>query len=113
LRAAFDLGCCWIIVFGPATENCTYSLLAPTMALAACEAFQTNQPAWKRCWLLVAVCWFIAASLVGTTPIGKWVSLVMLPVGGLMIFGERLCSYWVAEENESCYADSGPLPVVP
>jgi hypothetical protein len=31
-RLAFDLGACWITAFGPATESCTYLLLAPTLA---------------------------------------------------------------------------------
>ncbi|MBX7103046.1 MAG: DUF2029 domain-containing protein [Gemmataceae bacterium] len=30
LQTAFDLGCCWATLFGPATESCTYLLLAPT-----------------------------------------------------------------------------------
>ena len=33
------LGCCWLIVFGPATESCTYILLAPGMAWALVDAF--------------------------------------------------------------------------
>jgi hypothetical protein len=31
LRTAFDLGCCWATVFGPATESCTYLLIAPSL----------------------------------------------------------------------------------
>jgi hypothetical protein len=112
LRAAFELGCCWIIMFGPATENCTYALLAPTMALAGYEAFQPGRPAWQRCWVLVGVLWFVGGSLAGVTPIGKSVSYAVMPLGGLMLLAERLCNYWVAEESQSCYVDSGPLPLV-
>ncbi|MBX3397203.1 MAG: DUF2029 domain-containing protein [Gemmataceae bacterium] len=35
LRFAFGLGCVWMTLFGPATENATYTLIAPTAALLA------------------------------------------------------------------------------
>lgn len=33
LVLAFHLGCIWMTLFGPATENSTYTLIAPTVAL--------------------------------------------------------------------------------
>jgi len=93
LRAAFDLGCCWIILFGPATENSTYALLAPTLAFAAWESLQDGQPAWQRLWLAATVSLFIIAVVVIATPLGKSVSFYPMPVGGLLLFAERLLSY--------------------
>jgi hypothetical protein len=90
LRAALDLGCCWIILFGPATESCTYALLAPTLALAAWEAFQPGQDAWKRWCMIAMVCLFAAATTVVIFPFGRQVSLFLLPLGALLLFAERL-----------------------
>jgi hypothetical protein len=61
------LGCCWMTVLGPATESCTYILLAPSIAWEIVEAWERDRPIWFRIWpvgaygLLVAAamsCWF-------------------------------------------------------
>jgi hypothetical protein len=93
LRAALDLGCCWIMLFGPATESCTYALLAPTLALAAWEAFQPGQAAWKRWCMIAMVGQFAAAMLVAVFPFGSRVSFFLLPLGALLLFAERLAHY--------------------
>ena len=92
LRAAFDLGCCWIVLFGPATENSTYALLAPTLALAAWEAFQPCEHAWLRWWMAATVGLFLVAVVIISTPIGKSVSFYLMPIGGLLMFCERFIS---------------------
>ena len=97
LRAAFDLGCCWIILFGPATESATYALLAPTMALAVWEAMQDGQPAWKRWWAFITVALFVSTALIAMMGAGKMVSFVLLPLGGLLVFAERLGEYGRAD----------------
>src|SRR5205807_1777725 len=40
------LGCCWMTVFGPATESCTYVLIAPTLAAALLLSWKGAQPRW-------------------------------------------------------------------
>jgi hypothetical protein len=92
LRAALDLGCCWIVLFGPATENCTYILLAPTMALAAAEGVRLGKPAWKRWWLIVMVSLFVASSVVMMFPGGRHYSFFLMPLGALLLLGERVVS---------------------
>ncbi|HYV38978.1 MAG TPA: glycosyltransferase family 87 protein [Gemmataceae bacterium] len=92
-RAAFDLGCCWIVLFGPATENCTYALLAPTAALATWEAFQDGQPVWKRLLMIAAAAVFLGTMLIMMlTPYGKYVSCVSMPLAGLLVLIERVLS---------------------
>jgi hypothetical protein len=39
LIAVFNLGSCWMLLFGPATEDATYAMLAPPVALALVQAF--------------------------------------------------------------------------
>ncbi len=52
LHLMLALGCCWMTVFGPATELCTYGLVAPAMALLLVECLE-------RKWSLVfqTLCW--------------------------------------------------------
>jgi hypothetical protein len=40
LTLLLALGCCWMTLLGPATESCTYILLAPSFAWAVIEAHQ-------------------------------------------------------------------------
>jgi hypothetical protein len=95
VRIAVDLGCCWVILFGPATESCTYTQLAPTLAFAALEAWQDARNTRSR-WLIVCVLAAFAASLLGVwSPFGRPISSVCLPAGALLLFGERLSRiYW-------------------
>ncbi len=97
LRRLLDLGCCWIIVFGPATENCTFILIAPTLALAVWEAYATGRPLWTR-WLLAAIVGiFVGSTLVTALPDGRnWV-YPLNPLAALLLFGERLASLRTAQ----------------
>jgi hypothetical protein len=94
IRAAFELGCCWIILFGPATENATYTVLAPTLALATWEALQPGQPSWIRRPMLGIVPFFVVASSVTIFPFGRSLSFWLMPSGALMLFVQRLAAYW-------------------
>src|SRR5262249_51258876 len=53
LTALLLLGTCWMTVFGPATESCTYILLAPALAWALLEAWWQGRPHWYRGVLVV------------------------------------------------------------
>jgi hypothetical protein len=121
LRAAFDLGSCWIILFGPATENSTYALLAPTMALAAWESHQDGQPAWRRWWLTGTVSLFVLSIVVTATPLGKSAAFYMMPLGALLLFAERLVTYCRRgrepglenTQNGDSMSDGSTLPICP
>lgn len=45
---ALGLTCGWMMLLGPATEGCTYVLLAPAMAWVVLEACATEAPAWQQ-----------------------------------------------------------------
>lgn len=99
LRRVLDLGCCWIIVFGPATENCTFILIAPTLALAVWEGYATARPLWTRCLLAAIVGMFVGNALVTALPDGKnWV-YPLNPLAALLLFGERLASLRTAQRE--------------
>jgi hypothetical protein len=46
LVALFTLGTCWMLLFGPSTEDATYAMIAPPLALAAIQAF--SERLWMR-----------------------------------------------------------------
>jgi hypothetical protein len=46
LVATFTLGTCWMLLFGPATEDATYAMIAPPIALAM--ARNERIPGWMR-----------------------------------------------------------------
>jgi hypothetical protein len=58
---AFSAGACWMLLFGPATEDATYVLIAPPLACALVEAFHKNMSVQMR----VLICASFGFLLVG------------------------------------------------
>jgi Glycosyltransferase family 87 len=48
LALMLSLACCWMTVFGPATESATYILLAPAVAWGLVESFSDPTARWRR-----------------------------------------------------------------
>jgi hypothetical protein len=46
LVAVFTLGTCWMLLFGPSTEDATYAMIAPPIALALAQTQRI--PGWMR-----------------------------------------------------------------
>ena len=96
------LGCCWLIVFGPSTESCTYILLAPGMAWALVDAFVFKRSNWTRAiqavvfglCMITSICnWFPDARM------REW-TFPLLPMASLLFFAERcyhVCVFWDRE----------------
>jgi hypothetical protein len=61
LICVLTLGTCWMLLFGPATEDATYAMLAPPLSLAMVQAFSQITP-W---WLRALICASYAVLLVG------------------------------------------------
>ena len=61
LICIFTLGTCWMLLFGPATEDATYAMIAPALSFAAIQAFSRMTPTWMR----VLICVSYAVLLVG------------------------------------------------
>jgi hypothetical protein len=61
LTCVFTLGTCWMLLFGPATEDATYAMIAPSLAFALVQAFHQST-AW---WMRVLVCASFAFLLLG------------------------------------------------
>jgi Glycosyltransferase family 87 len=72
------LGCCWMTALGPATESCTYILLAPCLAWALVNSSTLKEPRHQRALLLLSCTIFLIAQVA-----------VWFPGG----FGRRVHSY--------------------
>jgi hypothetical protein len=46
LIAVFSLGTCWMLLFGPSTEDATYAMIAPPLALALVQTFGQKISSW-------------------------------------------------------------------
>ena len=95
LTCVFTIGTCWMLLFGPTTEDATYAMIAPPLALALVQAFHQQTPRWMR----VLVCASFAILLLGLilnaffslkkTP---W-SMSVQPFGALLFAGYSIL--WV------------------
>ena len=61
LICVFSLGSCWMLLFGPSTEDATYVMLAPALVLAMVQSF--CQPKFKAG--LIPLCISFAVLLLG------------------------------------------------
>jgi hypothetical protein len=68
---ALGLGSCWMLLLGPATEGCTYVLLAPTLALALVPARGWRNLVALRAALLAGFWLLVVASAAVWFPGGK------------------------------------------
>jgi hypothetical protein len=48
LTAVFALGTCWMLLFGPSTEDATYAIIAPPLALALVQTPSQRMTGWMR-----------------------------------------------------------------
>ena len=89
LICLFTLGTCWMLLFGPATEDATYAMIAPALSFAIVQTFSQTTPSWMR----VSICASYAVLLFGLilnaffglkkTPY----SMSVQPVGALLFAG--------------------------
>jgi hypothetical protein len=90
LHCLLGLGCAWMVVFGPATENSTFMLVAPTMACAVLEGFGLDRPVWTRCLLAAMVGLFVGSTIITALPDGRNWAYPLNPLGAVLLFAERL-----------------------
>jgi hypothetical protein len=89
LICVLTTGTCWMLLFGPTTEDATYAMIAPVLAFAMVQAFHQETPLWMR----VLVCGSFALLLLGLilnaffslkkTPM----SMSVQPIGALLFAG--------------------------
>ncbi len=90
IQTILALGCCWMTVFGPCTESCTFILIAPPLAWALVDAFQPDRPLWSRWTLILVLLMFQANITVAWFPDGRYWLYGLQPLAALLFFLERL-----------------------
>jgi hypothetical protein len=86
LTFLLGLGCCWMTLFGPATESCTYILIAPVLAWSVLEGSVNSLPPWLRGLLLAAYGLLLAAALACWFPGGRSLhAFGIQPLAGLLL----------------------------
>lgn len=66
LVGLFTLGSCWMLLFGPATEDATYVMLAPALVFALVQAFHRPTPSWMRNTLCVSFVLLLLAQVLNS-----------------------------------------------
>lgn len=109
LSLLLGLGCCWMLLFGPATESCTHILLAPSLALALVENGRGDgSPSLRSLWLIgyamMAVagvsCWFPNGAILHDLAIQP-LAVLLIFTGLVLQAGQRLWATWETEEVAS------------
>jgi hypothetical protein len=95
LTCVFSTGTCWMLLFGPATEDATYAMIAPVLVFALVQALYQNTLSWMR----ILVCASFALLLVGLIlnaffSLKKTPTLMSVqPFGALLFAGYSI--FWV------------------
>jgi hypothetical protein len=99
LICVFTTGTCWMLLFGPTTEDATYAMIAPALAFATVQAFHQKTPLWMR----ILVCGSFAFLLLGLilnaffglkkTPL----TMSVQPFGALLFLGYSIL--WLFREE--------------
>jgi hypothetical protein len=86
LVCLFTLGSCWMLLFGPATEDATYVMLAPALVFALVQAFHQSTPSWMRNSLCASFALLLIAQVLSSYfSYKKGVySMAVEPLGGLI-----------------------------
>lgn len=102
----------WVVLFGPATEACTYVVMAPAIGWALVEVYR--RPAWRVTRLLLIACLLMMEPL-GTDLFGPAVRTFAnahgcQPIGALLFLGYLLAqTRWRRREMVPTCKPSLPL----
>ncbi|TMQ33855.1 MAG: DUF2029 domain-containing protein [Planctomycetota bacterium] len=95
LTFLLGLACCWMTVFGPATESCTYILIAPTLAYLVIESWALGQPGWLRGLAVAIYALLLASYLEDWFPSGNWLKAHgVQPLAGLLLIGNLIWTHF-------------------
>jgi len=100
LICVFTTGTCWMLLFGPTTEDATYAMIAPALAFATVQAFHQKTPWWMR-FLVCGSFAFLLLGLILNAFFGlKKTPLTMSvqPFGALLFLGYSIV-WLLREEN--------------
>ncbi|MBY0523900.1 MAG: glycosyltransferase 87 family protein [Gemmataceae bacterium] len=93
LNFVICIGCCWMTVLGPATESCTYILVAPAVAWAVVGSWRQGSPRWLHVLMVGAYGLLVSGFLAGWAPslTHQYRTLGPQPLAGLILMAGLLC----------------------
>jgi alpha-1,2-mannosyltransferase len=102
INRVFGLGCCWMVLFGPATEGHTYILLSATIAWLTVECARRALPDWARRPVYACNAALQLSVIVQMTPLVHVVPFVWAPLAvlALLIVLVRLAVAYPARAEE-------------
>ena len=92
LSAVFSLGTCWMLLFGPSTEDATYAMIAPPLALALVQTVRQRSSGWIRRLFWVSYAVLLVGLILNAFFRLKKTPLTMSvqPLGALIFLGAAL-----------------------
>jgi hypothetical protein len=85
LNGTLALVTAWMMLLGPATESCTFILMAPSLAWYFLEVLRDPRLTWRRGLLFASGGLFFFSALVGGSPKAlEWHSLGLHPIATLL-----------------------------
>jgi hypothetical protein len=91
LVTLLGLGSCWMMLLGPATESCTYALVAPSLAWAVLEGYTDRRFYWARGAVTVSYVVLLSALAAGWFPFaGRAHACGIHPLATLVLLGVLL-----------------------
>src|SRR5262249_43835781 len=107
LNGTLALASTWMLVLGPATESCTYIIMAPVLAASVVKALYDSAWSWRKTMPFAGCGFFALAIVLGTLPhAGDWHSWGMHPVGGLLFL-----AYLLTEPRPRVQETEGQFPL--
>jgi hypothetical protein len=94
LREMLHLVCCWMVLLGPATESCTYMLLAPLFGWSLLEACRHPRQGALLALTLLGTGTLFFCCVASWFPWGRSVhALGLQPLGAMFLLGRLLVGY--------------------
>lgn len=113
LHDAFQLFACWVVLLGPATETCTYIVIAPVIAWQLILAFSHKVARLERLVLVLSFLMMgpLVTDLVAPTIRNFANEHGSQPLGALLLFGCVLVQ--MTRTSRVCYAEGSQHQAVP
>lgn len=91
LMLVLSLACCWMTVFGSATESCTYIFLAPALGSMLLQLRCEHSPRWAHYAVIASYALLVVSQIMNWFPFGTRVQAYgPQPIAGLVFFAYML-----------------------
>src|SRR5260221_3991886 len=111
LVCLFTLASCWMLLFGPSTEDATYTMLAPALVLAIVQAFHQPTPSWIRILLCASYAVLLLGSMINSFfGLKKSAYVMSVQPSGALIFAV-VAVIWISRQYASFSNQTRQAPI--